>query len=58
MEEEPESIDIRELDIFGLEQACRTQNFDKIPDKKLENLEEILSQAQRKKYLGIQTGSL
>ena len=57
MEEEPKSIDIGELDILGLEQACRTIFFDKIPDRQLENLEEVLSRAQRQKSLGIQTGS-
>lgn len=31
MEEEPESIDIRDLDIFGLEQACKKKEYDKIP---------------------------
>ena len=30
MEEEPESIDIGELEIFGLEQACRKKDYDKI----------------------------
>lgn len=27
MEEEPESIDIGDLDILGLEQACKTKNY-------------------------------
>lgn len=57
MEEDPENIDIGELDIQGLEQACDANNFDKIPDQKVEDLEEILSRAHKKKSLGIQTGS-
>jgi len=36
MEEEPESIDIGDLDILGLEQACKTKNYDKIPERQLE----------------------
>jgi len=58
MEEEPESIDIGDLDILGLEQACKTKNYDKILERQLENLEVILSRAQRQKSLGIQTGGL
>jgi len=46
MEEEPESIDIGDLDILGLEQACKTNNYDNIPERQLENLEVILSRAQ------------
>ena len=30
MEEEPESIDMGELDIFGLEQACKKKEYEKI----------------------------
>lgn len=58
MEEEPESIDIGDLDILDLEQACKTKNYDKIPERQLENLEVILSRAQRQKSVGIQTGGL
>jgi len=57
MEEEPKRIDIGELEILGLEHACRTKFFNKIPDRQLENLEEVLSWEQRQKSLGIQTGS-
>jgi len=57
MEEDPENIDIGELDIQSLEQACRTKFFDKNLDQQVEDLEEILSRAQRKKSLGIQNGS-
>lgn len=53
MEEETEAIYMGELDIPGLEQACITNNFENIPDRQVENLEEILNQAQRKKSLGI-----
>jgi len=43
MDEEPESFDLGDLDIFGLEQACRKKEFDKIPTRQLENLEVVLS---------------
>jgi len=43
MEEEPESFDLGDLDIFSLEQACKKKEFNKIPDKQLENLEVVLS---------------
>jgi len=33
MEEEPESIDIRDLDILGLEQACKKKEYDKILER-------------------------
>lgn len=33
MEEELESIDIGYLDILGLEKACKTKNYDKIPER-------------------------
>lgn len=56
MEEETEAIDIGDLDLQGLEKACTTNNFDNIPAGQLKNLEEVLSQAQRQKSLGIQTG--
>lgn len=38
MEEDTESIYIGELDILGLEQACKTGNFDKIPDRQVDNM--------------------
>ena len=47
MEEEPKSIDIRDLDIFSFEKACRRKEFDKLPDRKLESLEVILSRAHQ-----------
>lgn len=57
MEEEPESIDMRDLDILGLEQACKTKEYDKIPKRQLENLEVILSISQQQRTLGIQPRS-
>jgi len=47
MEEEPKSIDIGDLDIFSLKQACRRKEFDKIPDRELKSLEVILSRAHQ-----------
>lgn len=43
MEEDPENINIGKLDILGLEQACKTRNFDKIPDRQVDNLVEVLT---------------
>lgn len=57
MEEEPESIDIGDLFILGLEQYCKTNNYDNILERKLENLEIILSRAQQQRTIGIQPGS-
>jgi len=57
MEEEPESFNIEDLDILGLKQACKKKEYDKIPERQLENLEVILSRAQKKRSLGVQTGS-
>ena len=56
MEEETEAINIGDLDLPGLEKACTTNNFDNFPTGQLKNLEEVLSRAQRQKYLGMQTG--
>lgn len=58
MEEELKNIDIGELDILELEMACKTKKFDKIPARQLENLEVILSRAQRHKSLGVQSGGV
>lgn len=57
MEEEPESIDLKGLDIFGLEQACRKKEYDKIQEHQLSTLETILSRAYQQQQLGIQPGS-
>jgi len=45
MEEEPESFNIGDLDILGLEQACKKKEYDKIREQQLENLEVIPSRA-------------
>jgi len=52
MEEDPENIDIGELDILSLEQACKTGNFDKIPDRQVDKLVEVLNKAHKKHSLG------
>jgi len=57
MEEDLEHIDIGELDILSLEQACKTGNFEKIPDRQVDNLVEVLNKAQNKYSLGVQIGS-
>ena len=57
MEEEPESIDMGELDIFGLEQACKKKEYDKITTRQIEILEVVLFWAQQQRSLGIQPGS-
>ena len=57
MEEEPESIDIGDLDILGLEQACKQEAYDKIPHRQIDNLEVILFSAHQQRSLGIQLGS-
>lgn len=57
MEEDSETIDIGELDILGLEQACKTGNFYKIPEKQVDKLVEILNRAHKKHSLGVQIGS-
>ena len=58
MEEEAEGVDIGELDIFTLEQACRKKDFDKISERQIENLAMVLTRAQQhQKSLGIQLGS-
>jgi len=57
MDEEPESFDLGDLDISSLEQACKKKEFDKIPDRQLENLEVVLSRVHQHRTLGIQQGS-
>ena len=47
MEEDLEHIDIGELDILSLEQACKTGNFEKIPDRQVDNLVAVLNKAQK-----------
>jgi len=57
MEEDPENIYIGELDILGLGQACKSKNFDNIPDQQVDNLVEVLTRAQKNHSLGVQIGS-
>ena len=58
LEEGPEGVDIDELDIYTLEQACKKQDFDTISEKQIENLAVALTKAQQhQKALGIQFGS-
>ena len=57
MEEESESINLRGLDIFELEQACKRKDYDKILEHQLNALEVIISRAYQQQQLGIQPGS-
>ena len=57
MEEEPESIDLGELEILALELSCHQRNYDKIPNRKIDSLEVVLSHAQQSNSLGIQAGN-
>lgn len=57
MEEDPEPLDIGELDILGLEKACKTGSFEKILERQVDNLVEVLNRAQKKYSLGVQIGS-
>ena len=45
MEEEPERIDLGDLDILGSETACHQKAYDKIPTQKIEILEVALLRA-------------
>ena len=56
MEEDSESLDLGELDLLGLEDACRRKEFDKINPRQIDTLEVVLSRAQQQKKLGIQLG--
>ncbi len=57
MDEDQEPLDIGELDIPGLEEACHTKIFERIPEQQVDNLVEVLSRAQKKHSLGVQIGS-
>ena len=57
MEEELESIDLDDLDILGLEVACKNREYHKISPKQIDNLEVTLLRAQLIPSLGIQAGS-
>lgn len=56
MEEEPESFDLGDIDIFSLEQACKRKELDTILDRQLENIEVVLSRVHQHITLGIQQG--
>lgn len=47
MEEEPESFDLGEIDIFSLEQACKRKEFNTILERQLENLEVVLTRVHQ-----------
>jgi len=56
MEEELESFDLGDIEIFSLEQACKRKGFDTILDRQLENLEVVLSRVHQYSTLAIQQG--
>ena len=43
MEEELESIDLKGLDLAGLEEACTNKDYTSIPVQQIKKMEEILS---------------
>lgn len=57
MEEDSESFDVGDLDLIGLEDACKKKEFDKILPHQIESLEVVLSKVHQHKNLGIQPGS-
>ena len=57
MDEDSERFDVGNLDLFGLEDACRKQEFDKIQPHQIESLEVVLTKAHQHKKLGVQPGS-
>ena len=57
MEEDSEGLDLGELDIQGLEEACRKQDFDTINPHQIDKLENVFSSVHQQKKLGIQPGS-
>ena len=46
MEEDSEGLDLGELDILGLEDACRKKDYDKINPIQIHKLKMALSKAQ------------
>lgn len=56
MEEEIESFDLGEIDIFSLEQAFKRKEFDTILERQLENLEVVIMRMHKNNTLGIQQG--
>ena len=57
MEEDLEGIDLGELEILGLEEACRRKDFDNIKPHQIDKLEMVLTRAQQQKKLGVQLRS-
>ena len=57
MEEDVEKLELGDLDIIGLEDACKHQEFDKIKPHQIETLAKVLSKAQQQAKLGIQSGN-
>ena len=57
MEEDSEGLDLGDLDLIGLEDACKKKEFDKILPHQIESLEVLLSKGHQHKKLGIQPGS-
>ena len=58
MDEEPNSIDMGDLDILALEAACHQREYNKIPPRQINSLEVVIFIAQQRNSLGIQAGSL
>ena len=57
MEEDSEGLDLGELDILGLEDACRRKDFEKINPHQIGKLEMALTRFQQQKKIGVQLGS-
>lgn len=57
MEEDSEGLELGELDIIGLEDACKSKDFDKIKPHQIDKLVKVLPKAQQQTKLGIQLGS-
>ena len=53
MEEDYESLELGDLDIIGLEDACKHQEFDKIKPHQIDTLAKVLSKAQQQEKLGV-----
>ena len=57
MEEDSDGIELGDLEIIGLEDACKRKDFDKIKPHQIDTLAEVLSKAQQQEKLGVQLGS-
>ena len=57
MEEDYEGLELGELEIIGLEDACKSKDFNKIKPHQIEKLAKVLSKAQKQSKLGVQLGS-